>query len=395
MEKEHELTLHARWWTYRRQRLGRAASSLEEALHDVMGVYSSHPSAPLSLWARTVSFSPDAFRRLEREKRAFRVPAMRRSIFLMGCDDAATAFAAAPISHEQNMGRLRYQARYYSYDTFSVEAYPRLKAAIVAAATEPLTPNQLRKRIDENVEDIAMLARTVAYEGELLRVGSDSLRSNSLRYVSTSAWGARLHDERDSNKALRALAHRYLYAFGPARVKDFQWWAGITVAHAAAALGTLNRVMLPDGSFLLADDLAAFEQMTPLPADAIVILPKWDSYTMGYAPDGHARFVSPEMQSRVYASLRDGEGGDGLGVVLVAGRAVASWGSAFSGKCLDVKLDLFDQSALPHLPTIQARFEEIATILDGATCSVSLLDPAGPSLVSSVLYSRRRKFNEA
>ena len=394
MKKEQELILHARWWTYHRQLLGQAADNLEQVLHDVIGVYSSHPSAPLSLWARTASFTPDAFRQLEREKRAFRIPAMRHAIYLMGCNDAAMAFTATRLSYEQNMGLLRYNRQYYSNDAFSVEAYPRLKTAILALAREPLTPKQLRERLKENVDDLAILARIVAYEGELLRVGSDNLRSNSLRYVSASAWGARLLNGLDQSTALQVLAQRYLWAFGPARIKDFQWWAGINLEQATAAFATLNTVTLADGSLLLTDDLAEFERVAQLPADAIDILPRWDSYTMGYAPDGRARIVDSQVQSRLYASLSDSGGGDALGAILVAGKAVATWSSTCSGKYLEVKLDLFDQSALPYMQAISARFEEVATILNATSCSVNLLDSAGPSLASSLLSSRRRKTEE-
>jgi Winged helix DNA-binding domain len=145
---------------------------------------------------------------------------------------------------------------------------------------------------------------------------------------------------------------------------------------------------------LPAADLAAFERVTPPAANAIDILPKWDSYTMGYAPDGCARLVSLQMQSRVYTGA-DNVGGDGLGVVLVAGKAVAAWSSTFSGKRLDVTLDLFDREASPHVQALHARFEEVATVLGCATCSVSQLNPAEPSLVSSLGYNRVRSMAES
>jgi hypothetical protein len=57
------------------------------------------------------------------------------------------------------------------------------------------------------------------------------------------------------------------------------------------------------------------------------ILPKWDCYTMGYAPDGRGRFVHPDVQERVYTPA-----GDGLGVVLVGGTAAGAWEARFSGR---------------------------------------------------------------
>jgi len=379
MDTESELQVRSRWWTYRRQRLGRAAPSLEEALHDIVAVYSSHPSAPLSLRARAKSFSPDDFRSLERDHRAVRIPAMRKSVFLMACEDAVTAFAATRTTLEQNLPRL-------SYANTTLDEYPQLKAAILSAATKPMTPEQLRDVIgDENEQRVTTLARIIATEGELLRVGAESLRSNNICYVSTSSWEPRLLDERgrDSDEALNVLARRYLSAFGPARVKDFQWWIGTTKTRAAAALASIDTVTLADGSLLLAEDLPEFECVMPPPAHSVDILPKWDSYTMGYAPDGRARFVSSDMQSRVYINV-----GDGLGVVLVEGKAVGAWSSSFSGKRLDVTLDMFDLSAEPHLQAIHDQFEEIAQVLGGTTCTVK---SSSLSLASSLGYTRVRK----
>jgi hypothetical protein len=49
----------ARWWSYHRQRLGQRASDAEQALRSVVGVYSSHPTAPLSLHARVYNEAGD------------------------------------------------------------------------------------------------------------------------------------------------------------------------------------------------------------------------------------------------------------------------------------------------------------------------------------------------
>jgi hypothetical protein len=72
----------------------------------------------------------------------------------------------------------------------------------------------------------------MAFEGRLLRVGANGLRSNIISHVNTNAWAGDKFVPVDSNKALASLAGEYLRAFGPARIRDFQWWAGITVGKA-------------------------------------------------------------------------------------------------------------------------------------------------------------------
>ncbi len=65
------------------------------------------------------------------------------------------------------------------------------------------------------------------------------------------------------------------------------------------ALSTVKTVELGDGYLLPAGDLEGFEAAEGLGAEAIDLLPKWDCYTMGYAPDTRQRFVPPDAQERV------------------------------------------------------------------------------------------------
>ena len=67
------------------------------------------------------------------------------------------------------------------------------------------------------------------------------------------------------------------------------------------------------------EDFEDFEAIEAPEQGSVDLLPKWDCYTMGYAPDGRQRFVRPEARSHVY-----NEAGDGLGAVFVDGEAVAA-----------------------------------------------------------------------
>src|SRR5436309_273211 len=83
-----------RAWTYRRQRLGRAADAPHAALRDVVAVYSSHPTAPLALLSRSATFGVADLGALEERREALRLPAMRLSIFLMPTETAPRIVAA-------------------------------------------------------------------------------------------------------------------------------------------------------------------------------------------------------------------------------------------------------------------------------------------------------------
>ena len=96
-----------RWWSYRRQRLGRRASDAGEALSIVVAVYSSHPTAPLSLHARVNGFDAAGFRRLDGERAVLRLPAMRGSIHLLPRETAHLAFRATSPATTAQARRLR------------------------------------------------------------------------------------------------------------------------------------------------------------------------------------------------------------------------------------------------------------------------------------------------
>jgi hypothetical protein len=198
----------------------------------------------------------------------------------------------------------------------------------------------------------------MAREGVLLRVGAEGLSSNALRYVAARSWLGGDLPHADADGALAWLAGEYLRAFGPVRPEDFRWWAGVPRGRAAAALDAVETVEPGAGYLLRAEDREAFEAAEAPEADAVDLLPKWDAYTMGYAPDGRGRFVHPEVQDRVYTPA-----GDGLGVVLVGGVAAGAWEARFSGKVLEVGLDMFETPGPRLGDLLEERFGEIAAFL--------------------------------
>ncbi len=122
-----------RWWSYRRQRLGRRASDVGEVLSAVVAVYSSHPIAPLSLHARVNGFGAAGFRRLKEDRVALRLPAMRGSIYLPPRGSAHLAFRAT---------EMMAQGRRLRYAGVCEERDEELKTVILEAAREPRTSRQ-------------------------------------------------------------------------------------------------------------------------------------------------------------------------------------------------------------------------------------------------------------
>jgi Winged helix DNA-binding domain len=322
-----------RAFAYDRQRLGRAAPSAARALTDVVAVYSAHPSAPLSLHARAKSMTAAQFHKLD----VLRLPAMRQSIHLLPATTAHLAFHATPAPAADRKKRMK-------HFKLTDERYEQLRKQIRGAAAEPLTLPELRAAVKAEPEELKGASAQMTRDGELVRVGAVGLRSNELRYVVADLAAA------DADDALSWLAGEYLRAFGPVRAKDFQWWAGVTAGRAKAALATHDTEELDGGLLVHAKDAKAFEQAKP-PKHAVDLLPKWDPYTMGYAPDGRDRFAHPDVVKQCY-DFR----GDGRPVILLDGEAAGTWDK--------LEPDLFDTVPAKTRRRIDERLAAVKAFLD-------------------------------
>jgi hypothetical protein len=317
-----------RGFTYERQRLGRAAPSAAGALRDVIAVYSSHPSAPLSLHARAQKV---AFRRLD----VLRLPAMRQSIHLLPRKTAHLAFHATPAPASDRKKRMK-------HFKLTEKRYDELREQILGAATEPLTLPELREAVGAEPEELKGVSAQMTRDAELVRLGARGLRSNELRYQAVELEPA------DADEALEWLAGEYLRAFGPVRQKDFAWWAGVTATRAKQALAAHDTEELDGGLLIRRKDRKAFDGAKQ--PSGVDLLPKWDSYTMGYAPDGRDRFAHPEVVKQCY-DFR----GDGRPVILVDGQAAGVWEKG--------EVELFDKPAAKLRKAIDERLEAVNAFL--------------------------------
>lgn len=312
-----DLTQRLRSWSYARQRLGPPARGIEQTLRDVVAVYSTHPTAPLALWARTPSFTAAGYRRVDRERAGVRFPAMRRTVFLVPRDHASRIFTAVRASPSHALRPLERHG-------FSTRDYERFARRILAAAQSPLPTRDLEDVAGIKGAQLGTVLRCLRYEGRLLTLAGDSLLMSPHRYVAASAWVPEGLDAGDAAAALEWLAGEYLRAYGPARVEDFAWWTGVTRQMAASAVEPHATRDVGDGLLLPARDEPAFGRVERV-GGTVDLLPKWDPYTMGHAPSGRHRFVHPDVQSRVYTPIGAGLPGDGNPVVMVDGEAVATW----------------------------------------------------------------------
>ena len=108
------------------------------------------------------------------------------------------------------------------------------------------------------------------------------------------------HDE-----ALAELTLRYFTSHGPATVKDFAWWSGLTVADVKAGLAML-------GSQLVSEEIngqtfwfSASMPVTKVPTTGAYLLPPYDEYGIAYknhAVNLHPSFLE-QVKNGVYGGM--------------------------------------------------------------------------------------------
>lgn len=140
--------------------------------------------------------------------------------------------------------------------------------------------------------------------------------------------------------ALVELAHRYFRSHGPATVKDFAGWTGLTLTAARAAVagnaGRLVSAAFEDGEVWMtsqvrsAIDEGAMDR--PLPA---VALPGFDEFILGFK-DRRVQLAPENMEQVV-----PGSNGMFRSTICVDGRAVATWVRTVRRNRIDVRLEPF------------------------------------------------------
>ena len=348
-----------RHWSRDRQLLGKQGNTALEVLEATIGVYSPHPTTALSLHARMKSFSTEAVQQLDQERLALRIPSMRGSVYILPKAMAGKIFSATL----PPAGDISWTKRYTQTGRdLPVDLAPQWKAEVLAFLDTPKEAKEIKKAMDIPPDKLKALLNWMAYERQLLRVGSPSLRSNIISYVATESWVGDALKQESEAESLAFLAGEYVRAFGPVRIRDFKWWAGVTLTKAKAAFSELPTVDIGNELLLLKEDVAAFESYTLPASDSLDLLPQWDCYTMGYAPDGRERLVHPAVQDQAYGAL-GATGGNAIGTVLVNGQVLGAWKSRFKGTAMEVDLNIFEKPTVALSTQIEARFSEISGVL--------------------------------
>ncbi len=172
-------------------------------------------------------------------------------------------------------------------------------------------------RVDTDGQRGAHLFGALAVEG-LICLGPMGGRLQDV--VLVDEWVAPA-PERDRDEAVQEWAVRYFRSHGPASVRDFAWWTGLTLAEVRRAVSAvpdgLERFEVDGVEHLMDPATPALLDGCRREAQGVLLLPAFDELVVGYAE--RSAVVPPEHARQVVA------GGMFHPPVVAAGSAVGTW----------------------------------------------------------------------
>ncbi len=199
--------------------------------------------------------------------------------------------------------------------------YRELEQRVLAA------PPRIRARRDVLGELVRLAIKLLWESGELVyRNAAESLHRERREFGLTQLVHPTLQlNHITAHEAVRVLLRRYLAAFGPASIDDFQWWSGLTRGEITSALAALRPELIEvrlDGRpepLLLAEHEPHLLTAEPLPDTQVNLLAYEDPSLKGYFTTRH-RYVDEQHRATLFNTI-----GEVRASIAVAGRCVGTW----------------------------------------------------------------------
>ncbi len=349
--------------------LERTDRSVLDVLRHLVGVQGQAPNPPyIGLWTRIHGFEIEQLTTLLESKQAVRSTILRATIHVLASDDFL-AFRAMmqPIFVRGLQGS--WGKSLVGADLDAVEAFGR-----EFMSEAPRNAHELRRELAARFPgfDPQALTAVTRYLLPLVHVppgGTWEYHKPSLLTPPLNWLGRDLEPAGTPD----ALILRYLAAFGPATVQDFQKWSGLTRAgEAAERLRPQLRVLRDENGIELLDLPGASLPSDDVPAP-VRLLPEWDNVLLAYEAKTRQRILPDAYRGRVFTN-------NGLirATVLVDGFVAGAWKLERWGEAATVVVELFEDVAGSAKEAIEAEaMALLATFAKGRSHAVEFRPSIG------------------
>ncbi|MFL6467347.1 MAG: winged helix DNA-binding domain-containing protein [Pyrinomonadaceae bacterium] len=145
--------------------------------------------------------------------------------------------------------------------------------------------------------------------------------------------------------ALAKLGERYFTSHGPAQVKDFAWWSGLTIADAISSIKMIESGLCSekvDGdAYWMSNSLSS-----PIGSKCVRLLPAFDEFTVSYKD--RSASITPDR-------LKDVTAGHAIfkPIVVVDGHVVGVWKRTLNKACIRIEYNFFEELKSSKLMELQ------------------------------------------
>jgi hypothetical protein len=324
----------------RQMLLERCAIPAIEAIGHLVGMQAQSPLAPyVGLWSRLADFDADELVRLIGERKAVRMPLMRTTLHLVG---SAEALRIRPLL-QPVLERGFFTGSPFGKKLAGIDLDAVLDAGRKELAAKPATNVELsaalgRRWPDYDAESLGHAVRLLVPVVQTPPRGIFGKGGLPI-WTPLESW---LGKPLDGTCPIDELALRYLGAFGPASVMDFQAWSWLT-----RQAGTFERLRSRLVSFRdeagreLFDlpDAPRPDEDTPAP---VRFIPEYDNLLLSHAERG--RVVTEEHLKRIFAK----------GGLLVDGFAIGAWKIARAKGEATLEIETFRKLSKTDLRAVEA-----------------------------------------
>ncbi|MFH9136824.1 winged helix DNA-binding domain-containing protein [Streptomyces sp. NPDC017524] len=292
--------------------LHRSPMSAKDAVAHLLGLQAQNTKPPyFQLYARLADFDPEELSALMASREVVRIVTLRSTLHTHTADDALTLRPLVQAARERELRTFRRGLEGVDLD--------RLAAVAEELVVErPRPVKELREELLARWPDADPLALTVAARCllPLVQVTPRGLwgRGGQVALTTAEHWLGR---PAEPAPAPDATVLRYLGAFGPASVMDFQSWSGLTRTKEVFERLRPRLLTFRDERGVELFDLPDAPRPDPGTPAPPRFLPEFDNLLLGHAD--RTRVIAPVNKGR------NGVGNQAYGSVLIDGFFDAVW----------------------------------------------------------------------
>lgn len=311
-----------------------------DAIDHLVGMQAQSPLAPyVGLWARLQAFDTAELADMIETRKAVRLPLMRTTLHLVGAADALQLWPLMRIVLERGF----HTGSPFGKKLAGADIAAIVQAGLAALAKQPATNARLASLLGERwpSQDAQSMGYAVHYLAPLVQLPPRGVwdKGGLPTWTTVEAWLGR---DPDQTYSIDALVLRYLGAFGPASVMDFQAWCWLTKQADVFERLRPGLVTFRDEAgrelFDLPDAPRPPEE-TPAP---VRFIPEYDNLLLSHAD--RSRVISEPDLKRVF----------GKGGVLIDGFAAGAWKIAKAKGIATLEVELFRKALKAERDAIEA-----------------------------------------